>query len=93
MNNKIDNIVAIFKALADETRIKIIDAILEEPKTVSEIVKITKESQSCISHQLKHLKEARIVTNERKGRCIYYSLADSHIKKIVIQTLLHANEE
>ena len=81
------------KVIKQQSIDQIIDAILEEPKTVSEIVNITKESQSCISHQLKHLKEARIVTNERKGRCIYYSLADSHIKKIVIQTFLHANEE
>lgn len=93
MNHKIENSVTIFKALADETRIKIIDTILDEAKTVSEIVKNTNESQSCVSHQLKFLKEANIVKNERKGKCVYYSLADSHVKKIVVQTFLHASEE
>lgn len=90
MNKKIDNSVLIFKALADETRIKIIDTILEESKTVSQIVKEINESQSGVSHQLKFLKEANIVKSERQGKCVYYSLADEHVKKIVKQTFLHA---
>lgn len=90
MNIKIDNSVIIFKALGDETRLKIIDAILDDSKTVGEIVKITNESQSCVSHQLKYLKETKIVKSERKGKCIYYSLIDEHIIKIVTQTFLHA---
>lgn len=90
MNSKIENSVAIFKALADETRIKIIDTILESSKTVGQIVESINESQSCVSHQLKTLKEAKIVKSERKGKCIYYSLADEHVKKIVTQTFLHA---
>lgn len=90
MNKKIQNSVLIFKALADETRIKIIDSILNEDRTVGEIVKSTEESQSCVSHQLKTLKEAKIVKSERKGKCVYYSLADEHVKKIVKQTFLHA---
>ena len=68
MNLKIENSLIIFKALADETRIKIIDSILEEPKTVGQIVKLINESQSCVSHQLKTLKEAEIVKCERKGK-------------------------
>lgn len=92
MNKKLENSIIIFKALADETRMKIIDTIIDEPKSVGEIVKNTKESQSCVSHQLKFLKEAKIVKNERRGKCIYYSLNDEHIKKIVTQTFLHACE-
>ena len=90
---KIETSVLIFKALGDETRLKIISAIIDEPKSVSEIVKQSNESQSCVSHQLKFLKEMKIVKNERKGRCVYYSLSDHHIKKIVTQTFLHASEE
>ncbi len=90
MNKRITNSVAIFKSLADETRIKIIDAILKQSKTVSQIVLEIEESQSCVSHQLKSLKEANIVKSERKGKCVFYSLADEHVKKIVIQTFLHA---
>ncbi len=93
MNLKIENSLIIFKALADETRIKIIDSILEEPKTVGQIVKLINESQSCVSHQLKTLKEAEIVKCERKGKCMYYSLADTHVKEIVSQTFLHASHK
>ena len=93
MNQKLNNSLIIFKALADETRLKIIDAIIDEPKTVSQLVKATEESQSCVSHQLKTLKEAEIVKCERKGKCIYYSLADIHVKKIITQTFLHANHK
>lgn len=93
MNNKIENSLTIFKALADETRIKIIDSILTEPKTVGQIVEDINESQSCVSHQLKTLKEAEIVKSERQGKCIYYSLADNHVKKIVTQTFLHASHK
>lgn len=93
MNQKLANSLIIFKALADETRLKIIDSIINESKTVSQIVQTTAESQSCVSHQLKTLKEAEIVKSERKGRCIYYSLADNHVKKIITQTFLHANHK
>lgn len=93
MNRKIENSVNIFKALADETRLKIIDAIIKESKTVSQIVETIGESQSGVSHQLKTLKESKIVKSERKGRCIYYSLADDHVKKIVTQTFLHATHD
>jgi len=91
MNQKIENSVNIFKALADETRLKIINAIIDEPKTVGQIVKMIEESQSGVSHHLKTLKENIIVKSERKGKCIYYSLADDHIKKIIMQTFLHAS--
>ena len=80
----------IFKALADETRLKIIDTIIEEPKTVGQIVETVEESQSGVSHQLKTLKESKIVKSQRKGKCVYYSLADDHVKKIVMETFLHA---
>lgn len=93
MNLKIENSVNIFKALADETRLKIIDAIIEQPKTVGQIVETIEESQSGVSHQLKTLKESKIVKSERKGKCIYYSLVDDHVKKIVMQTFLHATHE
>ena len=93
MSEKLSNSVIIFKALADETRLKIINAIIETPKTVGQIVKLTEESQSCVSHQLKTLKEADIVKCERKGRCIYYSLSDIHVKKIITQTFLHASHK
>lgn len=93
MNRKIENSVNIFKALADETRLKIIDTIIKEAKTVGQIVEAIGESQSGVSHQLKTLKESKIVKSERKGKYMYYSLADNHVKKIVAQTFLHATHK
>ncbi len=85
--------ITIFKTLADETRLNIILTIINEAKTVSTIVKTTGASQSCVSHQLKLLKENKIVKSSRIGKCVYYSLDDSHIKEIVLQTILHASED
>lgn len=93
MDNYMEKSVIIFKALADETRLQIISSILGEKKTVSSIVSATNVSQSCVSHQLKLLKESKIVKSERVGKNIFYSLQDTHIKEIVEQTFLHASEE
>ena len=84
------NSVTIFKALADETRMKIMSTIIDTNKTVSEIVKETGESQSCVSHQLRVLKKVSIVKNERKGKCVYYTLDDDHVKSMLKLTILHA---
>ncbi len=83
---------SIFKALGDETRLQIMSVIKESPKTVSEITKNTRVSQSCVSHQLTFLKELRLVKSERKGRCIYYSFDDDHIKGIIEQAFAHVIE-
>ena len=93
MEKYIEKSVIIFKALADETRLTIIASIIEDKKTVSAIVSATEVSQSCVSHQLKLLKESKIVKSERLGKYIYYSLQDTHIKEIVKQTFLHAKKE
>ena len=83
---------SIFKALGDETRLQIMSVIKESPKTVSEITSNTNVSQSCVSHQLNFLKELRLVKGERKGRCIYYSFDDDHIKEIIEKAFLHVVE-
>ena len=90
--NHIEKSVLIFKALSDETRMKILISILNEGKNVSEIMKETDSSQSCISHQLKILKEVNIVKSERKGKCIIYSIDDIHIRELLSQTFIHASE-
>ncbi len=93
MDVAVENTIKIFKTLADETRLNIILTIIDDAKTVSAIVNATGASQSCVSHQLKLLKENKIVKSSRIGKCVYYSLDDSHIKEIVLQTILHASED
>lgn len=93
MNSRLEKSVMIFKALADETRMIIVDTLFSGEKTVSQIIQYTKVSQSCVSHQLHFLKTLNIVKSERRGKCVYYSLADEHIKYLIEQTFLHAEED
>ncbi len=88
----IEKSISIFKLLSDETRVKILISIIDENKTVTQIVNDVNQSQSCISHQLKLLKEEHMVKSERKGKCIYYSLDDEHVRNLLLQTFEHSLE-
>ncbi|KLD97471.1 MULTISPECIES: ArsR/SmtB family transcription factor [Arcobacteraceae] len=76
------DVAELFKAFADTTRIKIIAILKEETLCVGAISEVLNISQSAISHQLKALKNAKIVKSKREGKWIYYSLDDEHIKRI-----------
>ena len=79
----VENEVKLLKALADETRLRIILFILKGKKAVSEIVKHTQKAQPTISLQLKLLNLSNIIRSERKGKQIFYSVADPRISKII----------
>ncbi len=85
----LDKCVNIFKSLADETRLKIIAEIFDESKSVSIIAKNVNLTQSAVSHQLQFLKMNDIVKNERRGKAVYYSLSDEHVKTILEQVFRH----
>lgn len=89
---KIAKSVYIFKALGDETRIKIIEVIYREERNVSEIAKKLNMNQSAISHQLKILKNSSIVKNRRQGKEIYYYLSDEHIRTLIDTVFTHADD-
>ena len=82
----------IFKVFADSTRMKIICALEEKELCVGEIAYITNSTQSAISHQLRVLKQARLVKFRRDGKIVYYSLADDHVKHIFNEGLNHVLE-
>ena len=71
-----------FKAFSDSTRIKILHALFKEELCVCDLAALLDMSQSAISHQLRVLKNSRLVSFRRDGKVIYYSLADEHIKHI-----------
>ena len=71
------------KVMADSTRMKILFAIKQKPKSVSEIVEIVGATQSAVSHQLSIMRGVNIVDTKREGNKIYYKLADSQISKIL----------
>lgn len=81
-----------FKVFGDSTRIKIMYALFEHEMCVCDIVALLNMTQSAVSHQLRVLKQARLVKYRKEGKVVYYSLNDEHIKDIVKEGLEHINE-
>ena len=81
-----------FKVFSNNTRIKILYSLLNKELCVCDIANILNMKQSAISHQLRTLKQSRLVKYRREGRTIYYSLDDSHISKILTQGYNHIKE-
>ena len=82
----------LLKTFGDSTRIKILCVLFEGEKCVQEITDATGASQSAVSHQLRILKQARLVRNRRQGKQICYSLADDHVKTILGMAKDHLEE-
>ncbi|ABW18631.1 ArsR/SmtB family transcription factor [Alkaliphilus oremlandii] len=79
----------IFKVFGDTTRIKILYALFASEMCVCDIAVLLNMTQSAISHQLRVLKQARLVKFRKEGKVVYYSLDDDHIKQIFDQGLIH----
>ena len=86
------DLAELFKVFGDSTRIRILYALFESELCVYDIAQILNMTQSAISHQLRVLKQARLVRNRREGKQIYYSLADDHVRTIIGQGMDHINE-
>ena len=71
-----------FKVFGDSTRMKIISSLLVSELCVGEIADIVNSTQSAISHQLRFLKQAKLVKYRKEGKTVYYSLDDEHIRMI-----------
>ncbi len=82
-----------FEALSDRTRLKIIHALSLSELCVCDISAILGISQSATSHQLRLLRNLRLVRNRREGRMVFYALDDSHILNLFAQGLEHVAEE
>lgn len=83
----------LFKVLGDSTRIKILCVLLEAEMCVCDIAALLGMTQSAISHQLRVLKQARLVKYKKNGKVVYYSLDDEHVKSIFDQGLIHISEK
>ena len=83
----------LFKVFGDTTRIKILYSLLEQELCVCAIAELLGMTQSAISHQLKVLKNAKLVSARREGKTVYYSLADDHVHRIIDQGYDHLTEE
>lgn len=81
-----------YKVFGDPTRIKILCVLLEAEVCVCDLAEILGMTQSAISHQLRVLKQMKLVKNRREGKTVYYSLADGHIQTIISQGMEHIAE-
>lgn len=87
------DLAELFKVFGDTTRIKILWALAESDMCVCDIAVLLNMTQSAISHQLRVLKQARLVKYRKEGKIVYYSLDDEHVKQIFNQGLIHINEK
>jgi ArsR family transcriptional regulator len=88
---KLFDMAELFKVFGDNTRIKIICALLTAEMCVCDISALLGMNQSAISHQLRILKQTRLVKFRKEGKVVYYSLDDEHVKQIFDYGLLHVN--
>lgn len=91
-DDKTIDISELFKIFGDSTRIKIINSLIDEELCVNDIVSRVNASQSAVSHQLRILKQSKLVKYRKDGNTIYYSLDDDHVKKIFELGCEHINE-
>ena len=86
------DLTELFRIFGDSTRIRILYVLFEAEMCVCDIAALLGMTQSAISHQLKALKNARLVKSRRDGKTVFYSLADDHVKTIIDQGLEHILE-
>lgn len=86
------DLAELYKAFGDTTRIKILYALFASEMCVCDIAVLLNMTQSAISHQLRVLKQARLVKFRKDGKVVYYSLDDEHVKHIFDQGLHHISE-
>lgn len=86
------DVAELFKVFGDSTRVRIICVLFENEMCVCDIAAVLNMTQSAISHQLRVLKQARLVKYRRDGKTVFYSLSDTHIKNIFNQAFEHVME-
>ena len=93
MTSDLVEVVKLFKALADETRLKIAFALtLEKELCVCDVAAIIESSVATASHHLRYLKENGLARSNRQGKMMYYSLSDEHVHQLVKIAYEHAKE-
>lgn len=86
------DLAELFKVFGDSTRIRILYVLFEAEVCVCDIAEALHMTQPAISHQLKILKQARLVKSRREGKSVFYSLADGHVRTIIAQGREHIEE-
>ncbi|MDR1898810.1 MAG: metalloregulator ArsR/SmtB family transcription factor [Treponema sp.] len=86
------NLADMFKVFSDSTRVRILCALQHSEMCVCDIAALLGMTKSAISHQLRSLRQTRLVKHRKDGKVVYYSLDDEHVGSIFAQGLLHVNE-
>lgn len=87
------DLAELFKVFGDSTRIRILFVLFEAEVCVCDLAQVLNMTQSAISHQLKILKQSKLVKSRREGKSIFYSLADEHVRTIIAQGCEHIEEK
>ena len=83
----------LFKVLGDPTRIRIVQQLLNKEMCVTDIAEAMGMGQSAISHQLRVLRQARLVAFRKEGKTVYYSLNDEHVVMLLSQGIEHVSHQ
>lgn len=86
------DLAELFKMFGDSTRVKILFALIESELCVGDLAQILNLTQSSVSHQLRLLKDAKLVRFRRDGKIVFYSLADEHVRTILHMGMEHVEE-
>lgn len=90
--NELYDLAELFKVFGDSTRIRILFVLFEDEMCVNDMAEALNMTQSAVSHQLKILKQNKLVKSRREGKLIIYSLADEHVRLIIDYGREHIEE-
>ena len=82
-----------FKLMGDSTRIQLLWALEENEMCVGDLTELLGMTKSAVSHQLKILRSAKLVKAEKRGKNVFYSLSDHHVKTVLEMALEHVRED
>ena len=88
----LQSLTDIFKALSEPSRLKIVTALATCELCVCDLAAVSKSSESAVSHQLRILRNLKIVRYRREGKIVFYRLDDDHVKSLINQSIQHVQE-
>lgn len=92
-DDRFEDLARIFQLLSDPTRVKLLYALAQEELCVCDLASIVGRSRPAVSHQLRLLRDLKLVKYRRQGKMAYYTLADEHVRTLVLDGLRHAKGE
>ncbi|SHE36486.1 transcriptional regulator, ArsR family [Seinonella peptonophila] len=87
--DQIARLSTVFQAFSDPTRLRILHSLRQNEMCVCDLAASLEMTQSAVSHQLRKLKQARMVSNRKEGRTVYYRLHDEHVETLLQTSLFH----